>query len=442
MTVDDLKEQGGYKVLGYASMPSAPAKPKKTISEKVGGGLDAVFGGKQIGDSLVKAGTNVKNLVTGGIPKFNAGLAENTVNVPALIGDYTKAGATLASPLIGGRVAAATGSAKTGTLSGAIQGAKVGAATGGVEGAIHGGANAVKNQEEAGEVLKGSLSGAVTGAVAGGTLGWAGGALSGTGKSIAQSKAQFADEFVSPKQTTKVKAQAISEGRMQEGGIFRSATITPSSRDTRVADAVRDVISPRNSLPKNIDAIRSKISMTNNGVKTYVSENKVPFNTNQLKSRLMAAKEDSQLVFASDATAEKTYDAVVKEFLKHVDKKDTSGLLQARQQFDKIPAIKKLLDSRAIGENVKKSIVLDVRRAANEYIADLLPEGNMYRELLRQESSMIEALGNIAEKGASSIGKNNLQLLTEKYPILKWIAGGIVGGGGVGVGSTIIGSSD
>lgn len=42
---------------------------------------------------------------------------------------------------------------------------------------------------------------------------------------------------------------------------------------------------------------------------------------------------------------------------------------------------------------------------------------------------MLEAIGNAAEKGAATIGKNNIQLLTEKYPILKWIAGGLVGAG-------------
>jgi hypothetical protein len=66
----------------------------------------------------------------------------------------------------------------------------------------------------------------------------------------------------------------------------------------------------------------------------------------------------------------------------------------------------------------------------------------MYRELLRQESHMIEALGNVADKGASIIGKNNIQLLNERYPILKWAVAGFGALGGVGVGSTIIGSLD
>ena len=59
---------------------------------------------------------------------------------------------------------------------------------------------------------------------------------------------------------------------------------------------------------------------------------------------------------------------------------------------------------------------------------------------------MIEALENIAEKNRGMIGKNNLQILAQRYPILKWVIGGvatgIAGGAGVGVGSTIINSSD
>lgn len=53
--------------------------------------LDTVFGGNQIGESLVKAGANIGNLATGGVKKYNEHLAENTVDVPALAGDYIKA---------------------------------------------------------------------------------------------------------------------------------------------------------------------------------------------------------------------------------------------------------------------------------------------------------------------------------------------------------------
>jgi hypothetical protein len=156
-------------------------------------------------------------------------------------------------------------------------------------------------------------------------------ASKGAGNGATKSAASFVDDFVSPKQTNNVKAEAIKRGQFNSPGIFKSAQITPSPRDSRLADSVRDVVSPKASLIQNVNAINSKISFTNNGVKSYVAENKVPFNTNQLKTKLMSAKEDSKLIFASDATAEKTYDAVVDEFLKHVAKKDTAGLLASRQ---------------------------------------------------------------------------------------------------------------
>lgn len=156
----------------------------------------------------------------------------------------------------------------------------------------------------------------------------------------------------------------------------------------------------------------------------------------------MEGNEDLKLIFASDSNAEKTYDAVVEAFMKQVAKKDTLGLFKARQSFDQVPAIRKLLETEGLGENVRREIVLAVRRSANEYVSSLLPANNPYRPLLTQESYMLEALGNIAEKNAKVIGKNNLQLITDRYPVLKWVIGGLAGAAGVGVGGAIIGSTD
>lgn len=59
--------------------------------------LRGLIPGQEIGESLVQAGGNIANLVTGGRKKFESGLAGNEriggkVNVPALIGDYGSAG--------------------------------------------------------------------------------------------------------------------------------------------------------------------------------------------------------------------------------------------------------------------------------------------------------------------------------------------------------------
>lgn len=276
-------------------------------------------------------------------------------------------------------------------------------------------------------------------------------ALKGAGKLLTPAdrgaKAlDYAVDLAMPKATTAEREAAIASGRTTDPGFFKKSDILPTSYDNQVGASVADVVSPKNTVAKNVDAISQKISQVNSGVRSMLADNKVPFNTAQLRSRLNQAKDANKLVFASDATAEKTYNAVVDEFMKHVQNKDTLGLFDARQTFDKVPAIKKLLDSEALGENVRKQIVLDVRRAANEYVAEQLPANNPYRPALMQESHMIEALGNIASKNAADIGKNNIQILTEKYPIIKWLVGGtaagLLGGAGIGVGSTIINSTD
>jgi len=263
---------------------------------------------------------------------------------------------------------------------------------------------------------------------------------------VAQTGEKHAVNLVSPKATSEVSEQAIREGRVTEPSFFKSSKILPSTRDKEMAEAVKPFVSSKKTVLQNADSIDKNIRQINKGVKEYVAQNKVPFNTNQLRSQLNSGKEELRLVFASDANASKTYDAVVDEFMKHVGSKDTAGLLDARQSFDKIPAIRKLLDSQGMGENVKREVVLTARKKANEYIAKLLPEGNPYKSSLLQETRMIEALENIAEKNRGMIGKNNLQILAQRYPILKWVIGataaGVAGGAGVGVGSTIINSTD
>jgi len=333
---------------------------------------------------------------------------------------------------------------------GVVQGAKAGAIGGGIFGTAQGAARAAQENKTGGEIVGAGIGGGIMGGVAGGAIGGVLGGVSGTiagrGQKVAQSKQEYVLDLVSENPTKKVREQAVAQGRVTEPGVFSGSKIIPSTKDYRLADAVDEVVSSKNTPLQNVDAIRSKVDQINTGVTQLIKDKKVPFNTNQLLARLNAAKADNKLIFASDATAENTYNAVVDEFVKHVQKKDTLGLFQARQSFDKIPAIQKLLDSEGLGENVKKQIVLDVRRAANEYVASLLPANNPYRALLRQESHMLEAVGNIAEKTASVIGKNKLQILTQKYPVMKWLIGGaatgLVGGAGIGVGNAIIGSTN
>lgn len=358
-----------------------------------------------------------------------------------VLGDALQLGATVAGGKIAGGASKLVGKG-TGLAAGALKGAATGVIAGTAEGALQGTAQGLQKNKDAKGVAKDAITGGVLGLAGGAVLGGIAGGISGKIDANKIKKEGFIKDLVSPKATTAIKEQAIKEGRVTDPGILTKSKILPSKRDEKLAEAVEGFVSPNKSVTQNVDSIKTEVSRINTGVKDYVKANKVPFNTNQLKTKLNGGKGELKVIFASDQNAEKTYNAVVKEFMKHVKSKDTAGLLDARQEFDKIPAIRKLLDSQGLGENVKKEIVLTARMKANEYIAELLPKGNKYRADLLKESRMIEAIGNIAEKNTGMIDKNKLQLLVNEYPILKWVAGGLVGAAGVGVGGALIGSTD
>jgi len=396
--------------------------------------------------------------LTGGIADTGAS-AENLLNPnqitgKQIAGDALQLATTVGSAGTYGSTSKVPNIASNLTkTTGAIKGAGVGLLKGVGEGAVVGGAygtaSGLKEDMSAGDIAQKGVKSAIIGGALGGAIGAVTGGVSGYKNAkqlIPEQEKAFVQDLVSPKATEAVKQQALAEGRVTEASLLKKSSILPGKRDKQLAEVVKDYVSSNKPITENIDSVSSGIKQINEGVKEYVKTNKVPFNTNQLKTQLNKGKNDLNLIFASDSQAEKTYNAVVEEFLKGVNSKDTMGLLERRQGFDKIPAIKKLLDSQGLGENTKKEVVLTVRDMANKYISKLLPEGNQYRNQLLTESKLIEALGNMAEKNTQMIGQNKLQMLTKQYPVLKWLIGGaatgLVGAAGVGVRSSIIGSSD
>lgn len=467
------------KSAGYSDTKINVFEAQKAIKDNESKPQEPTFAGKVIRETvrplanvatnIVKAG-DVATGGTGEVEPFSGkylgevkglgkldltkGITPENIKV---LKDSVKAGVDI-GVLLGGGAGVGT-VAKTGIKKGIIQGAKVGAKSGSVVGAISGAGTGLEEDATVGSTAKNIALGAGTGAVVGGAVGGVSSGISNTvssikkipetGKNIANkilgkpsNEKQFALDLVSPKATEKIKQQAISEGRVTEQGLIRPSKILPSKRDVVLANTIKGVVSMKNTPVQNVSALDNKISKINNNVKSYVSKNKVPFNTNQLKTQLNKGKSELKLIFASDKQTEKTYNVLVNEFINHVKSKDTAGLLDARQAVDKIPAIKKLLESQGLGENSKKEIVLTLRRQANKYISNLLPKDNKYRTDLLKESQMLEVIFNMAMKNSKEIGMNKIQSLTAKYPLLKWAVGGLVGAGGVGVGGAIIGSLD
>ena len=240
---------------------------------------------------------------------------------------------------------------------------------------------------------------------------------------------QEAIDVTAPKITDKIEQAALSQGRIKEGGLLTKTKITPSVQDQRIAESVQGIVKKSVKPQENINAIRTEVARINSDVGEFIANNKSPFNERQLRSKLSSVKEKNKLIFASDPNIEKVVDAVIDEFVKHTKSLDTKGLFEARQSFDKIPAIKRLIESDRLGENVKREVVLGVRRAANEYVSDLLPINNPYKALLKQETNMLRAVENIVEKSSGRAGKKGVQVFLEKHPTIKklfpWLLGGV-----------------
>jgi len=246
-------------------------------------------------------------------------------------------------------------------------------------------------------------------------------------------------DVVKPVLSDAEKQAAFKEGRVTTKGFLRKTDVLPDIRQQRMAEAVSPLVSEgrvaKSALPeKNIKEIDIEVSRINSGVKNFIADNNGPIDMNRLNSLFETAKNENRLVFASDPTIEKTFSAVKDEFIKNLKTLDTKGLFEARQQFDKIPAIKKLLQNEKIGENVKRQMVLDIRNAANEYVSELLPINNPYKQLLRNESHLIKAIETIAESSKGRINTNVIKRLIEDYPWMKYL---LVGGAGAGGASFI-----
>jgi len=373
--------------------------------------------------------------------------AETMPSTKQVVGSAARLAGTAAGGAVAKQAMGLTGAGTATTIAGGVaRGAGAGAITGAVEGAIQGTGLAAEADLPTSELLSSGALGAVGGAITGGAVS---GAIGGIQGGLAARRIRienFSKELAQEPMTKKAKIEALTQGRLQDPGLFKKAEIALSKRDLRLSDAIDDVVSPKATIGENIDAIRLKINRANAGVEDYITQNKTPFNMRQLKSKLMDGKGDLEFIFTSDSNAEKTYDAVSNALMKEVKSGDTLGLFKARQSFDQLQAVKNLLQSDKLGENARKEIVLQVRKMANEYIASTLPKDNPYRASMLQEHYMLEALGNIAEKSQNIIGKNKLQLLTQKYPAIKWLVGAAAtaaaGGAGIGVGGALIGSSD
>lgn len=256
-------------------------------------------------------------------------------------------------------------------------------------------------------------------------------------KGLAEQGFKDALEIIKPVLSKTEKQEALEAGRgIVKNRIlprrYEKITLEPTKREIEMAETIKDIVSKSKNPVDNINAIDNEIGRLANVVQEGLKANNTIFNKNQLKTALGKAKEGSRVVFGTDKTLQSSYDAVIDEMLRQVDETsgNLSGLLQARKNFDNIINQKfpNLLSS-PMGDSARQNAVRDVRQAVNQFIADKLPEGNEFKELLKKQNLMYDAIGNISKKTASavdaSVVKKVMSLLREN-PLTSFATGGIL----------------
>lgn len=409
-----------------------PAQKKKGFLRSVAEGIAKPFA--QVGVAATNFGESVVDLARGDIKGANEALSKER-NVPLLgktkpfaTGKETAGGAAKAvlgtgleigSTIVGGGGVGAVGKSTVKGL--AKQAAKQGAKFGATTGAFSSIGQELQNENSTlGSTIKAGLGGAASGVVIGGALGGATGAVgAGVKNTLNRAKnkvSREAFEIIEPELTLLEKQTALAEGRATKGK-FGTIKINPTKRDLQVARAVEGVVSKKKGLIGNIISIRNEIKKeaqaTMNGLKRYKTDYKVE----ELSSKLGSLEKPPLVV--SDTRLNNAYDLAQKKFVEFAEKEknDLPGLLRARQKFDNWieESFPKIFDDP--NNTPLQKALRDMRTSANDFIESKLPAKSQFRNKLRRQSLMYEALDNIANKSRKDVGKSAVQRFMRKHPV-------------------------
>lgn len=403
--------------------------------------------GARIGESLVQAGTNIKNLVTGGREKFEQGLNEgNRVNVPALIGDYAQSALTIggaALPIMragqGAGLAARAGAYGTN--------AAIGAGAGYV-GDVGSGLASGETGREAFKPGLGTAIGAVTApglsAITSQSkrLGDVPGELVQMGSQSSKRKADSALFDLIKSEEGKRKAISAFRSAGQEGGVAeigrkKTFKITPTKLDRERMDAVRDIVKPgKSSVENNIRLNNEILRVSKDELEPFLQANPRAFNVQTINSRL--AKLDMPDLFKADETLNRTYNLVRQRMVSAIDQnpKTMEGLWKARKQFDQ--EVQDQFGDAVFNSEKNTAIkraIRDMRKEVNDYIADEIG-GSEFKDYMKRLNNIYSVRDNVAEKAYRDLNTDKYSrfwkgLSGRQKALLLWgggIAGTIVGG--------------
>lgn len=239
---------------------------------------------------------------------------------------------------------------------------------------------------------------------------------------------------------------AQKEGRV-EGNRLTGFKVKPSERDLAVAESIMDVFDPKKTPFENRRPIERQIAELGRQNESVIKQHDSIFNKGQIKSYIQNSIEDAdhQLLFAGEEAAKKAYDDVIETLLDVVQEGKLSGLFSGRQELDNIAQkyLEKYSKSYQLGINsindIKTQAVIDVRRAANDYVIETIAKTNpqaskALQSSLGRQTLMFEALKRMEKNGNKVLKEggliDGLFSFSQRYPKISLAVGGLALVGG------------
>lgn len=444
----------------------APSEPKKSLGQAAFELGDSITGGKQIGESLYKAGANIGNLITGGPEKFTKNLQK--VDVPALIGDYGKAATAVGAAVV--PISKAAHPASTSRHIGASEllprtvdkAAALAKNVG--KGAGLGYASDVSGKLKEGE--EGTFTPGM-GTAIGAALGpLAGAALPGkraaslpdaainkgkdmlaaqAAKKVAKGDDQLLELVMSDagkKKSINAFKLAGQEGGVTEVGGSKKFKIKPTATDKARMESVRGIVDPGKSPVENNTRLNNEIArISKEELEPFLRENPRAFNAQTINAKLRALEMPD--LFKTDDSLGKTYDLVRQRMMGAIDRnpKTMEGLWKARKEFDQ--EVQEQFGDAVFNSEKNTAIkraIKDMRKEVNTYIADEIG-GTEFKDYMAKLNNIYSVRDNVSEKAYKLLGTNKFkrwwdQLSQTQKNIVIYGGGTIAGGkilfGGLG----------
>jgi hypothetical protein len=201
----------------------------------------------------------------------------------------------------------------------------------------------------------------------------------------------------------------------------------PDIKDIKIAKSSSQYIKKWKSVSENVMNLKKWISELWEQTKQEIINNwDSIFNTKTIFSKLdniekpVMVKSETSLNNAYDLVKNKVKDLITKS------KKKYSSLLEVRKEFDNY--ISKEFPDLYTNEKLTpiKSAIMTYRRTLNDFISEWLPKWNKFKELLKQQSDIYEAIDMLApQKDINAIWKFIKNPITQAI-VWWWIAWWII----------------